>query len=63
VRALYMRPGEGGLGAVAVAGGSPAREPLLHAAVGLALTVSVGSLFAVGPLITLAKHAAGSLPF
>ncbi len=39
------------------------REPLLHAAVGLALTVSVGSLFAVEPLITLAKHAAGSLPF
>ena len=62
VRALYMRPGEG-LGVAAAAGGSPAREPLLHAAVGLALTVSVGSLFAVGPLITLATHAAASLPF
>jgi hypothetical protein len=29
----------------------------------LALAVSVGSLFAVEPLITLAKHAAASLPF
>ena len=62
VRAMYMRPGEG-LGAPAVLGGAPAREPLLHAAVGLALAVSVGSLFAVEPLITLAKHAAASLPF
>ena len=62
VRALYMRPGEG-LGGVAVAGGAPAREPLLQAAVGLALAVSVGSLFAVEPLITLAKHAATALPF
>ena len=58
VRALYMRPGEG-LRRRRGRGGSPAREPLLHAAVGLALTVSVGSLFAVGPLITLARHAAG----
>jgi hypothetical protein len=46
-----------------VVGGSPAREQLLHAAVGLALAVSVGSLFAVQPLIDLAKHAASSLPF
>ena len=62
VRALYMRPGEG-LGVAAIAGGAPAREPLLHAAVGLALTVSVGSLVAVEPLVTLARHAAASLPF
>ena len=62
VRAMYMRPGEG-LGAPAVLGGAPARELLLHAAVGLALAVSVGSLFAVEPLITLAKHAASALPF
>jgi NADH-quinone oxidoreductase subunit N len=63
VRALYMRPSaELGLTPV-VAGGSPAREPLLHAAVGLALAVSVGSLFAVQPLIDLAKDAASSLPF
>jgi len=62
VRALYMRHGED-LRVAAVAGGAPAREPLLHAAVGLALAVSVGSLFAVEPLITVARHAAGSLPF
>ena len=30
---------------------------------GIALVVSVGSLFAVEPLIDLAKHAVGSLPF
>ncbi len=62
VRALYVRPA-GSVGAPAIAGGSPAREPFLHAAVGLALTVSVGSLIAVGPLITLARHAAASLLF
>ncbi len=63
VRAMYMRPSaELQVKAVAV-GGSPAREQLLHAAVGIALAVSVGSLFAVQPLIDLAKHAASSLPF
>jgi NADH-quinone oxidoreductase subunit N len=62
VRALYMRPSEE-LRVATVAGGSPAREPLLHVAVGLALAVSVGSLFAVQPLIDLARHAAASLPF
>jgi L-cystine uptake protein TcyP (sodium:dicarboxylate symporter family) len=46
-----------------VAGGSPPREPLLHVAVGLALAVSVGSLFFVEPLIDLAKHAVNALPF
>ena len=66
VRAMYMRPSAElavGPGAVAVGGGSPAREPLLHVAVAMALAVSVGSLFAVSPLIDLAKHAAGALPF
>jgi NADH-quinone oxidoreductase subunit N len=62
VRAMYMRPSEE-LRVAPVAGGSPPREPLLHVAVGMALTVSVGSLFAVGPLITLAKHATAALPF
>ncbi len=62
VRAMYMRPSEE-LRVAAVVGGSPPREPLLHAAVGLALAVSVGSLFAVQPLITLAKHATSALPF
>jgi NADH-quinone oxidoreductase subunit N len=61
VRAMYMRPSEE-LRVAAVAGGSPPREPLLHVAVGMALTVSVGSLFAVGPLIDRAKHAVAALP-
>jgi NADH-quinone oxidoreductase subunit N len=59
VRAIYMRPSA----ELAVAGGSPARETLLHLAVGAALAVSVGSLFAVSPLVTLARHAASALPF
>jgi NADH-quinone oxidoreductase subunit N len=64
VRAMYMRPSaELQVGAPVVAGGAPATEALLHAAVGIALVVSVGSLFAVQPLIDLAKHAASSLPF
>ena len=66
VRAMYMRPAEelqvqpGG--GVAVSGGAPARERLLHLAVGAAFVVSVGSLFAVQPLIDLAQNAASSLP-
>jgi NADH-quinone oxidoreductase subunit N len=66
VRAMYMRPSEelqvqpGG--GVAVSGGAPAAEKLLHIAVGAALAVSVGSLFAVQPLIDLARHAASALP-
>jgi NADH-quinone oxidoreductase subunit N len=59
VRAIYMRsPAE-----LAVAGGSPPRETLLQLAVGSCFVVSVGSLFAVSPLITLATHAASALPF
>ena len=58
VRAMYMRGPE-----LAVAGGSPPREAFLHVAVGAAFVVSVGSLFAVSPLITLARHAASALPF
>jgi NADH-quinone oxidoreductase subunit N len=62
VRAMYMRPSaELGL-RPAVTGGAPAKETLLHAAVGAALLVSVGSLFAVQPLIELARHAASALP-
>ena len=66
VRAMYMRPSEelqvrpGG--GVAVSGGAPARETLLHLAVGASFVVAVGSLFAVQPLIDLARHAASSLP-
>ena len=59
VRAIYMRP----TAELAVAGGSPPRDALLHVAVGAALVVSVGSLFAVSPMITLARHAASALPF
>ncbi|MFL5958971.1 MAG: NADH-quinone oxidoreductase subunit N [Gaiellaceae bacterium] len=66
VRAMYMRPSEElrlrAEGGVAVTGGAPARETLLHVAVGGAFAVSVGSLFAVQPLIELARHAAGALP-
>ena len=66
VRAMYMRPSEElqlppGSG-VAVTGGAPAKDTLLHLAVGAALAVSVGSLFAVQPLIDLAQHAASALP-
>ena len=61
VRAMYMRPPEELR--LAPAGGSPPREPLLHITVGAAFVVSVGSLFAVSPLITLAKHAASAIPF
>jgi len=66
VRAMYMRPSEelqvqpGG--SVAVSGGAPTAERLLNVAVGAALAVSVGSLFAVQPLIDLARHAASALP-
>jgi NADH-quinone oxidoreductase subunit N len=66
VRAMYMRPSEElqlpPRSGVAVSGGSPARETLLHLAVGAALVVSVGSLFAVQPLIDLARDAASALP-
>jgi NADH-quinone oxidoreductase subunit N len=61
VRAMYMRSGDELQ--VAVAGGAPPREPLLHAAVALSLVVAVGSLFAVQPLIDLAQHATDALPF
>jgi NADH-quinone oxidoreductase subunit N len=58
VRAMYMRPSS----ELVIAGGSPARERLLHLAVGAAFVVSFGSLFAVQPLIDLARLAASALP-
>ena len=61
IRALYMRIGPE-LRA-AVAGGAPPREWALHAAVGAALVVTVGSFFGVQPLIELARDAATALPF
>jgi NADH-quinone oxidoreductase subunit N len=66
VRAMYMRPSEElqlpPRPGVAVSGGAPAKETLLHLAVGAAFVVSVGSLFAVQPLIDLARDAASALP-
>jgi hypothetical protein len=36
---------------------------MLQTAVAAAFVVTVGSFFAVQPLITLARHAAAALPF
>ncbi len=64
IRAMYMRPAsELELRPAAVAGGAPPRETALQASVVLALAVTIGSFFAVQPLIEVAKHAAASLPF
>jgi NADH-quinone oxidoreductase subunit N len=60
IRAMYMRP-EAELGLVA-AGGSPPRDALLQASVLGAIVVTVGSFFAVQPLIDLAERAAASIP-
>jgi NADH-quinone oxidoreductase subunit N len=60
VRAMYFRsPLEL---SVAPTGGSPPREALLQTGVFLSLVVTVGSFFAVQPLIDLARHAATALP-
>ena len=61
VRAMYMRTNDELR--VAVAGGAPPREPLLHAAVAICMIVGVGSLFATQPVIDLARHATSALPF
>jgi NADH-quinone oxidoreductase subunit N len=61
VRALYMRS-ELEL-RVSPAGGSPPRESMLHLSVVACLAVTVGSFFAVQPLIAVAKDAANQLPF
>jgi NADH-quinone oxidoreductase subunit N len=61
VRAMFMRlPEELQLAPV---GGSPPRDALLQASVVVCLAVTVGSFFAVQPLIDLARHAADALPF
>jgi hypothetical protein len=44
-----------------VVGGAPPREPLLHAAIAICMVVSVGSIFAVQPLIDLARHATAAM--
>jgi NADH-quinone oxidoreductase subunit N len=60
VRALYMRP-PGALRAVPV-GGSPPRDAMLQTTVLLCLVVTVGSFFAVQPLVDFAREAAAMLP-
>ena len=61
IRALYMRmPAELQL---APAGGSPPREALLSGSVVACMAVTVGSFFAVQPLIDLAENGAAQLPF
>ena len=62
VRALYMRQSQV-TGTVVAAGGSPPRDWLLNTGVGLALVVTIGSFFAVQPIVDLATDAAASLPF
>ncbi len=61
VRAMYMRSALE-LQLAPVAGGSPPRDPLLAFGVLLCLAVTIGSFFAVQPLVDLAKDAASSLP-
>ncbi len=61
VRSMFMRmPAELQL---APAGGSPPRELLLTASVVACTAVTVGSFFAVQPLIDVAEKAASQLPF
>ena len=63
VRAMYMRPSA----ELQVAHGRRAARRRASRCCtsrsGMCLAVSVGSLFAVGPLIDYAKHAAAALPF
>ncbi len=61
VRAMYMR--EASELQLAPAGGSPPRDPALAAGVALCLAVTVGSFFAVQPLVDAARSAASALPF
>jgi len=64
IRAMFMRRTEElQLAGGTVSGGSPPRELLLQSTVCACLVVTVGSFFAVQPLIDLAKHAANGLPF
>jgi NADH-quinone oxidoreductase subunit N len=62
VRAMYMRSELELRLAAPVAGGSPPRDPLRMLGIGACLVVTVGSFFAVQPLVDLAKDAAASLP-
>jgi NADH-quinone oxidoreductase subunit N len=61
VRAMYFR--EASELQLAPAGGSPPRDLALGTGVALCLTVTIGSFFAVQPLIDVARSAAAALPF
>jgi len=61
VRTMFMRRTEDLQ--LAPIGGSPPRDALLQTAVVACLVVTVGSFFAVQPLIDFARHAANSLSF
>jgi NADH-quinone oxidoreductase subunit N len=60
VRAMYFR--ESAELQLAPSGGAPPREALVGAAVVICLAVTVGSFFAVQPLIDVASAAANALP-
>lgn len=61
VRWLYMRSGTELR--LAPAGGSPPRDLALGVAIAAAVVVTVGSFFAVQPILDVAADAAASLPF
>jgi NADH-quinone oxidoreductase subunit N len=61
VRAMYFR--DTAELRLAPAGGSPPQDLLLTSGVFISLVVTVGSFFAVQPLIDVARSAASSLPF
>jgi NADH-quinone oxidoreductase subunit N len=60
IRALYMRMPDVQL---APAGGSPPREAVLQASVVACMAVTIGTFFAVQPLIDVAEKASAQLPF
>jgi NADH-quinone oxidoreductase subunit N len=60
VRAIYMRPASDEK--TATRNGQPLLDRMLSTAVFAAVVVTVGSFFAVQPLIDLARHAASQLP-
>ena len=61
IRAIFMRPSAELQ--FLPAGGSPPPEKMLSGAVGAALAVTIGSFFAVQPIIDLARDAASTLTF
>ena len=61
VRWMYMRTGTELR--LAVAGGSPPRDPALGVAIAACAAVAVGSFFVVQPILDAASDAASSLPF